>query len=195
MEKRPVISVLRRHPAAPVVTKDTIELQRRGIICLTPILGLLCTNNRSGGTKRPLARAPDSPARSSIGRAPVDCNLVNIICLMREDYFSRRGDNQVLLLCSGQQAPSGPQRTGARTFQTTLSSAASVNFSASTLCLPSMKMRKLTSLTQKRVTMLRSSSQMRLKKACRKLSMTEKLTHLGCICQVLICEMTIMHTH
>ena len=71
-------------PATPVATKETIELQRRGMFLPYAHSGP-STINRSGGTKRPLARAPDRPARSSVGRAPVDSNLVNIICLRRED--------------------------------------------------------------------------------------------------------------
>ena len=43
------------------------------------------TTTRLGGTKRPLSRAPDRPARSSVGRAPVDSDLVTIIVLGRED--------------------------------------------------------------------------------------------------------------
>ena len=63
-------------PATPVVTKDTIELQRRGTFL---------PYAHSGGSKRPMARAADRPPRPSVGRAPVDSNLVNIICLRRED--------------------------------------------------------------------------------------------------------------
>ena len=41
--------------------------------------------NRSGGPKRPLSRAPDRPPRSSVGRVTADSNLVNVICLKRDD--------------------------------------------------------------------------------------------------------------
>ena len=71
-------------PATPVATKDTIELQRRGIFLPYAHSGPSIINH-SGGSKRPLARAADRPPRSSVGRAPADSNLVNIICLRRED--------------------------------------------------------------------------------------------------------------
>ena len=62
-------------PATPVATKDTIELQRRGIY-LPNAHSEPSTLNRSGGSKRPIARAADRPPRYSIGRAPVDSYLV-----------------------------------------------------------------------------------------------------------------------
>jgi hypothetical protein len=71
-------------PSTPAPTKDTIELQRRGIFMPYAHSGP-STTTQLGGTKRPLSRAPDRPARSSVGRAPVDSNLVNIIVLRRED--------------------------------------------------------------------------------------------------------------
>ena len=71
-------------PFAAAATKDTIELQRREMFLPYAHSGP-STINRSGGSKRPLSRAPDRPARSSVGRAPVETNLVNIICLRRED--------------------------------------------------------------------------------------------------------------
>ena len=71
-------------PATPVATKETIELARRGIFLPYAHSGPSATN-RPGGTKRPLARAPDRPARFSVGRAPVESNLINIILLRRED--------------------------------------------------------------------------------------------------------------
>ena len=73
-------------PMPPVVSKETIELQRREMFLPYAHSGP-STINRSGGTKRPLSRAPDRPARSSVGRVSVDSisNLVNIICMRRED--------------------------------------------------------------------------------------------------------------
>ena len=73
-------------PPPPVVSKETIELQRREMFLPYAHSGP-STINRSGGTKRPLSRAPDRPARSSVGRVSVDSisNLVNIICMRRED--------------------------------------------------------------------------------------------------------------
>ena len=70
--------------AAPVATKETVELARRGIFLPYAHSGP-SVNNRPGGTRRPLARALDRPARSSVGRAPVESNLINIILLRRED--------------------------------------------------------------------------------------------------------------
>jgi hypothetical protein len=71
-------------PPTPPVTKEIIELHRREMFLPYAHSGP-STTNRSVGSKRPLSRAPDRPARSSVGRAPVDSNLVNIIILKRED--------------------------------------------------------------------------------------------------------------
>ena len=73
-------------PPPSVVSKETIKLQRREMFLPYAHSGP-STINRSGGTKRPLSRAPDRPARSSVGRVSADSvsNLVTIICMWRED--------------------------------------------------------------------------------------------------------------
>ena len=73
-------------PPPPVVSKETIDLQRREMFLPYAHSGP-STINRSGGSKRPLSRAPDRPARSSVGRVSADSvsNLVTIICMWRED--------------------------------------------------------------------------------------------------------------
>ena len=71
-------------PATPIIPKDTVEAQRREIFLPYAHSGP-SSLNRSGGSKRPLSRAPDRPPRSSVGRVTVDSNLVNVICLKRDD--------------------------------------------------------------------------------------------------------------
>ena len=75
-------------PPPSVVSKETIKLQRREMFLPYAHSGP-STINRSGGTKRPLSRAPDRPARSSVGRVSVDfiSDFVNMICMRREDKF------------------------------------------------------------------------------------------------------------